>query len=36
MKTITAISDLKKRSHGYVNTKPQLISKKKIFSFFLF
>ena len=35
--SITAISDLKKRSHGYVNTKPKLIPKKKyIFSFFLF
>ena len=34
--SITAISDLKKRSHGYVNTKPKLIPKEIyifIFSF---
>ena len=34
--SITAISDLKKRSHGYVNTKPKLIPKKKYFHFFFF
>ena len=27
-KFLTAISDLKKRSHGYVNTKPKFIPKK--------
>ena len=27
LSSITAISDLKKPSHGYVNTKPQLFKK---------